>query len=78
MRIRPSVLREAFGMIRKLFPKIFCILAVMLLAFSAAAAESTRSTWEKRLEEARLKYNKDTVNILLGSRNPQKDQCTFL
>ena len=57
-------------MIRKLFPKIFCILAVMLLAFSAAAAESTRNTWEERLEEARLKYNKDTVNILLGSRNP--------
>ena len=56
-------------MIRKLFPKIFCILAVMLLAFSAAAAESTRNTWEERLAEARLKYNKDTVNIILGWRN---------
>ena len=57
-------------MIKKVFQGICCVLAVMLLAFSAAAAESTRSTWEKRLEEARLKYNKDTVNILLGSRNP--------
>ena len=50
-------------MIKKLFPKICCILAVMLLAFSAAAAESSRSTWEERLEAARLKYNKDTVHI---------------
>ena len=50
-------------MIKKLFPKICCILAVMLLAFSAAAAESSRSTWKERLEAARLKYNKDTVHI---------------
>ena len=56
-------------MIRKLFSGICCILAVLFFAFSAAAAESSRSTREERLAEARLKYNTDTVNIILGTRN---------
>lgn len=56
-------------MIRKMFPGICCVLAAMLLVFSAAA-ESSRNTREERLAEARLKYSQDTVNILLGSRNP--------
>ena len=49
-------------MIRKMFPGICCVLAAMLLVFSAAT-ESSRNTREERLAEARLKYNKDTVHI---------------
>ena len=50
-------------MIKKVFQGICCVLAVILLVYSAAAAENSRSSREERLEAARLKYNKDTVHI---------------
>ena len=56
-------------MIRKMFLGICCVLAAILFIFPASA-ENSLNTRDDRLAEARLKYNKDTVNILLGSRNP--------
>ena len=56
-------------MIRKMFLGICCVLAAILFVFPAPA-ENSLNTRDDRLAEARLKYNKDTVNILLGSRNP--------
>jgi len=39
------------------------LLAAVLLAAGAMAEEPIFRSWEERMEEARLKYNEDTVNI---------------
>ena len=52
----------------KWFQRVCTILAALLMLFTAAAGESSRSDWEERLAEARLKYNEDTVHIYADSR----------
>ena len=45
---------------------LFCAAAAVLLLVSAAAGESAGTgvlTWEERMEQARAKYNEDTVNV---------------
>ena len=52
----------------KWFQRVCTILAAVLMLFTVAAGESSRSDWEERLAEARLKYNEDTVHIYADSR----------
>ena len=50
-----------------------CILAVLFLAAAPALGEGL--SWEERLEQARAKYNEQTVNVyMLGRGSRKKDR----
>lgn len=62
--------RKAAGQVFRTALCVCCALIALLLATAPALAEEL--SWEKRLEQARKKYNQKTVNVYVQGRGKAK------
>lgn len=60
------------SVMRAVLLRVCSVLAAALLTVTSAAAGTAGETWEERLEKAREKYNKKTVNVYVYGRGQYK------